>query len=326
MRLSTTRFLSGIAAVLGLACCPPGQAASYPDRPIRLIAPYAAGGLSDMLARTLAVELTKRLGQSVIVEDRAGAGGIIGTNYVAKADPDGYTLALVGQGLASVNQSLYKDLPYDTLRDFAPISTIAKFNMVLVGNPQRPPESVARMIEMARKSPGSLNFGSAGNASTAHLMTEMFDDQEHIKMVHVPFKGESAAFTEVIGGRIDVLFGTIGGALPLIQGGKLRPLAVVDTKRNPLLPDVPTMEEAGVKNFNVFGWYAILAPRKVPAEVVDRLSKAFMDIGQDPGFRKTMQERGMESVGSKPEETTALIEEETRRWGDIIRKVGIHVE
>lgn len=326
MRLSTTRFLSGIAAVLGLACCPPGQAASYPDRPIRLIAPYAAGGLSDMLARMLAVELTKRLGQSVIVEDRAGAGGIIGTNYVAKADPDGYTLALVGQGQASVNQSLYKDLPYDTLRDFTPISTIAKFSLVLVGNPQRAPESVAQLIDMAKKAPGSLNFGSAGNASTSHLTAEMLNDLEGLKMMHIPYKGESAAFTELMGGRIDILFGTVGGALPLIKSGKVRALAVVDPQRNPTLPDVPTMTEAGVKDFNVFGWYAILAPKKIPTDVADRLSTAFMDIGKDPGFQKAMRNRGMEAVGSTPEETTALIEEETQRWGQIIKKVGIQVD
>ncbi|CAP41560.1 MULTISPECIES: Bug family tripartite tricarboxylate transporter substrate binding protein [Alcaligenaceae] len=326
MRLSINRLLSTIVTVIGLAYGLPSQAAQYPDRPIRLITPYAAGGLSDILARTLANELAKRLGQSVVVENRTGAGGIIATNYVAKSDPDGYTLALVGQGLAAVNPTLHKDLPYDTLRDFAPISMIAKFSMVLVGNPQRPPESVAQMIDMAKKKPGSLNFGSAGNASTAHLMTEMLNDQEGIKMVHVPYKGESAAFTEVIGGRIDVLFGTVGGALPLIQSGKLRPLAIVDTQRNPLMPNVPTIEEAGVKDFNVFGWYGILAPKKAPSEVVNRLAKAFRDISQDPAFQKAMRDRGMESIGSTPAELETLIEDEIQRWSNVIKKVGIQAE
>lgn len=326
MQLFPTRFLAAIAAALSLACSAPGLAASYPDRPIRLIAPYAAGGLSDILARRLADELSKRLGQAVVVENRTGAGGIIATSFVAKSEPDGYTLVLVGQGLASVNQSLYKDLSYDTLRDFTPISTVAKFSLVLVGNPERPPASVTQLIEMAKKEPGALNFGSAGNASTSHLTAEMLDDIAGIKMVHIPFKGESAALTEIMGGRIDIMFGTVGGALPLIKSGKLRALAVVDPQRNPLLPDVPTMAEAGITNFNVFGWYAVLAPKKVPPEVAERLSKAFMDICKDPDFQKAVRDRGMESVGSTPEETTALIQEEAQRWGEIIRKVGIQVE
>lgn len=313
------------AAALLASVALQGQAAagSYPDKPIRLITPYAAGGLSDILARTLAQDLSERLGQSVIVENRTGAGGIIGTDFVAKSRPDGYTLALVSQGLASVNTTLYPNLPYNTLKDFTPISLIAKFSLVLVTNPDQPINTVADLVDRAKKNPSALNYGSAGNASTAHLTMEMLKDRTGMPIMHIPYKGESLAFTELLGGRIDATFATVGGALPLIQSGKVRPIAVADNARSALMPDVPTVEESGVKDFNVFGWYAILAPANVPAEVTDRLSKALMDIGRSEKFREAMRVRGMEAVGSSPEETTRVIRDETQRWGAIIKKVGI---
>ncbi|XAH21991.1 tripartite tricarboxylate transporter substrate binding protein [Xylophilus sp. GW821-FHT01B05] len=315
-----------LAAVpLCLAALAPAHAA-YPDKPIRLIAPYAAGGLTDILARSLAQELSNRIGQPVIVENRAGAGGIIGADFVAKAAPDGYTLAILSQGLASVNTSLYPNLPYNTQRDFTPISLVAKFSMVLVSNPARQPESAAQMIEQARKTPGALTYGSAGNASTAHLTMAMLNDVTGTKMLHVPFKGESPAFTELVGGRIDSIFATVGGALPLIEGGKLRAIAVADKTRNSQLPDVPTLREVGVKDFEVFGWYAVLAPANVPADVVARLSKELMAIGKDPAFQKSTMARGIEAVGSTPEEAARTIREETARWSAIIKKTGITVD
>ncbi|MBB3181129.1 tripartite tricarboxylate transporter substrate binding protein [Variovorax sp. Sphag1AA] len=300
--------------------------ATYPDKPIRLVAPYAAGGLTDILARSLAQELSNRVGQPVIVENRAGAGGIIGTDFVAKAPPDGYTLALLSQGLASVNASLYPNLPYDTQRDFTPISLIAKFSMVLVGNPARTSESANQLIDQARKNPLALTYGSAGNASTAHLTMVMLNDATGTKMLHVPFKGEAPALTELVGGRIDSIFATVGGALPLIQGGKLRAIAVADKTRNSQLPDVPTLRETGVKDFEVFGWYAVLAPAKVPPEVVTRLSKALMAIGKDAQFQKSMIARGIEAVGSTPDEAAKTIRDETARWGAIVRKANITVD
>lgn len=321
------RRLRAVIAALPLCLTAIGSAhAAYPDKPIRLIAPYAAGGLTDILARSLAQELSNRVGQPVIVENRAGAGGIIGAEFVAKAPPDGYTLAILSQGLASVNSSLYPNLPYNTQRDFTPISLVAKFSMVLVGNPGRPPESAAQMIDQARKNPGALTYGSAGNASTAHLTMAMLNDVTGTKMLHVPFKGESPAFTELVGGRIDSIFATVGGALPLIQGGKLRPIAVADKVRNSQLPDVPTLREAGVKDFEVFGWYAVLAPANVPAEVIARLSKELMSIGKDPSFQKAMIARGIEVVGSTQEEAARTVREETARWENIIKKAGIKVD
>ncbi|MGB3290673.1 MAG: tripartite tricarboxylate transporter substrate binding protein [Burkholderiaceae bacterium] len=316
-------LLAAATATAALTLSTPALASDYPNRAIRLIAPYAAGGLSDILSRLLAQELSDRLGQPVVVENRTGAGGIIGTDYVAKAPADGYTLTISGQGLASVNTTLYKDLPYNTLKDFKPLSLIAKFSMVLVGNPGKPPKTIAEFIKLAKDNPDTLNYGSAGNASTAHLTMEMFKDLTGIKILHVPYKGEAPAFTELVGGRIDVLFATVGGALPLIKGGKLRPIAVADLNRNALLPDVPTISESGLKDFNVFGWYAVMAPAGVPQDVADRLSKALMDIGQSPKFREALSSRGMEAIGSTPEVAAQTIKDETERWGAIIKKVGI---
>lgn len=316
-------LLAAATSVVALSVSMPAAANDYPNKPIRLIAPYAAGGLSDILSRLLAQELSDRLGQPVIVENRTGAGGIIGVDYVAKSRPDGYTLGIAGQGLASVNTTLYKDLPYNTLKDFTPLSLIAKFSMVLVGNADKPPKSVAELIKMAKENPDTLNYGSAGNASTAHLTMEMLKDQTGMKILHVPYKGEAPAFTELVGGRIDVLFATVGGALSLIQAGKLHPIAVADAARNALLLDVPTIDESGLKDFNVFGWYAVLAPTGVPQDVVDRLSTALTDIGQSAKFREAMKARGMEAIGSTPEEATKTIKDEAERWGAIINKVGI---
>ena len=322
LKASATAILVACAAAMFGSV----HAADYPERPIRLVAPYAAGGLTDILARSLAQELSNRVGQPVIVENRAGAGGIIGAEFVAKAPPDGYTLAILSQGLASVNPSLYPNLPYNIQRDFTPISLVAKFSMVLVGHPGRPPESAAQMIDQARKNPGTLTYGSAGNTSTAHLTMAMLNDVTGTRMLHVPFKGESPAFTELVGGRIDSIFATVGGALPLIQGGKLRAIAVADKVRNSQLPDVPTLREAGVKDFEVFGWYAVLAPANVPPEVVRRLGKELMVIGKDPAFQKAMIARGIEVVGSTPDEAARVIREETTRWGNIIKKAGIKVD
>lgn len=302
------------------------HATDYPTRPIRLITPYAAGGLSDILARQLAHELSNRLGQSVVVENKVGGGGVIGTDAMAKASPDGYTLGIVGQGLASVNTTLYPRLPYNTERDFVAISLIAKFSMVLVGSPDRPPATIDELIAMARKGPDAVSYGSAGNASTAHLTMAMLGDRIGAKMLHVPFKGESAAFTEVAGGRVDGIFATVGGALPLIQGNKLRAIAVADKHRNPLLPEVPTLQESGLTDFEVFGWYAVVTPTGTPADIVARLSEALMAIGRDPAFQRFMTARGMEAVGSSPADVSRTIRDETVRWAEIIQKVGISVD
>ena len=324
---SLLKIIAGaVIALASLGITGSAVADDYPSRAVRLINPYAAGGLTDIVARELAKMLSDRIGQPVFIENRPGAGGIIGVETAAKSAPDGYTLLLVGQGLASVNSSLHKDLSYDTLRDFVPLSLIARFSLVFVTTPGRPPKSLAELISMAKANPGGLNYGSAGNASTAHLTTELFSDQENIKMFHVAYKGESPAFTEIMAGRVTGMFATLGGAYPLIQAGKLQPIAIATKERSVLLPDVPTFEQAGVKALEVYGWYGVLAPKNTPKNITDLLTRELIAIGHEPEFRNFLSARGMEAIGSTQEELASLIKSETVRWGEIIRKVGIRAE
>lgn len=329
MTSKTIRQLTAaVVAAMSLVALSPGALANtdYPNKPIRLISPYAAGGLTDVLARMLSKKLSERLGQSVMVENRTGAGGVIGVDTAAKATPDGYTIVLVGQGLASVNGSIQKNLPYDTVRDFAPLTMIATFPMVFVGQASAPPASVSEFISMAKAKPGALTYGSAGNASTAHLTMELFKDQVGIDIIHVPYRGEAQSFTELMGGRLSGMFATLGGTLPLVQTGKMRALAIATKERSKLLPDVPTMAEAGVPNFEVFGWYGVLAPKGTPQPVLDKLSKTLMEMAREPEFREQMASRGLEAVGSTPAELAKLIDSETRRWRAVVQKAGIQAD
>lgn len=317
------------AALVCLSIIAPGKAAfanDYPNRPIRLICPYAAGGLTDVLTRLLAKRLSERVGQPVVVENRTGAGGIIAVEAAAKSPADGYTIIIVGQGQASVNASLYKKLPYDTLRDFAPISLVSTFSLVFVSNPDQPPKTFSELLAMARAKPGTLSYGSAGNASTSHLMTELLKGKMGIDMVHVPYRGEASAFTEVMGGRLTGIFATVGGARAHIESGKLRALAIATRERSKLLPDVPTVAESGVPGFEVMGWYGILAPKNVPKEVVDRLSKEFMAMAREPEMREQLAARGMDSVGSTPEELARTIKSETEQWAKVVTSAKITVD
>ena len=319
LKLIFAWFLTALMSSFGSLA----SADDYPNKPIRLIVPYAAGGLTDNLARAFAQEMSTRLGQPVIVENKAGAGGIIGTEFVAKSKPDGYTLLLASQGLASVNTSLYPDLPYNTLKDFTPISLVAKFSMVLVVNPKQSFKTFSDLLTAIKSNPAGMSYGSAGNASTAHLTMEMLKDREKLQFLHIPYKGESLAFTELMGGRIDAVFATIGGATTLIQSGKILPLAVASKHRNKLLSKVPTLDELGIKYFDVFGWYAILSPYNLPNDIANRLNSVLVDIGKNQKLIESMNSRGIEIVGSSREEVTNVIKEETVRWGNIIKKLEI---
>jgi len=305
---------------------PPARADDFPEKAIKFICPYAAGGLTDVLTRILAQRLSERLGQPVVVENRTGAGGIIGMDVASKAAPDGYTIVMVGQGMASVNPVLYKKLSYDTLRDFVPIAKVANFSLVLAANPSQPPKSVKEFIEMARAKPGSMNYGSAGNASTAHLMTELFKHEAGIDVVHVPFKGEAPAITELMGGRLSVMFITLGAALPHIQSGKLRPLGLATKERSKLAPEIPTISEAGLAGFEVQGWYGILAPAGVPKPVVERLSREFVAMAEEPELRERLLARGIDSSGARSEVFGKWIADEMERWRKVVTNANIRVD
>lgn len=321
-----TKSIAALATALaGLMATQPALAA-YPDRPIRLIMPYAAGGLSDILARALAQELSDELGQSIVVENKTGAGGVIGTELIAKSKADGYTIGVISQGLASVNASLYKNLPYNTLRDLMPVSIVSTFPLVLVTSPEKPYKTVEDFIIAAKAPSSALNYGSAGNTSTSHLTMEMLKNRMAMDIMHVPYKGESQAFTELLGGRIDGIFATVGGALTLINTDRMRPLAVASKKRISLLPNVPTLEESGIADFDVFGWYLVVAPAGIPDDVSTRLSQAIMKIAKSAKFQDSMKNRGMEAVGSTVEEATKQVKDEQQRWAVIIKDAGITVD
>jgi tripartite-type tricarboxylate transporter receptor subunit TctC len=301
-------------------------AQDYPVRPLKLIVPIAAGGLTDNLARTLAARLGERMGQPVVVENRPGGGGVIGMQAAARSPADGYSLILVYQGVASVNASLYRNLPYDTLRDFVAVGQVASFPLLLLVNPAVNARSTREFIELARAGAGSINYASAGNATTSHLAMELFKRAAGIELTHVPYKGEAPALTEVVGGAVPVAFATATAAMPMIQAGRLRALAISSSERSRALPDLPTIAESGVAGFDVIGWYGLLAPAGTPAPVVARLNRELLAIVAEPETRAKLAAQGVEPRGGSPEAFAKLIRDETERWRKVIADANIRVE
>ena len=304
----------------------PAAAQEYPSRPIKFITPIAAGGLTDTLTRVLGQRLSERMGQPVVVENRPGAGGIIGMDAAAKSAPDGYTIVMVYQGLASVNPILYKVPPYETLRDFVPIAQVATFPMVLIVNPSTPIGSVKELIEQARAKPGSMNYGSAGNATTSHLVMELFKRKAGVDLLHIPYKGEAPALTELLGGRVAVTFNSLPSVLAHIRSGKVRALAIATKERSRLVPDVPTVTESGVADLEVPGWYGILAPAGTPRPIVERLSREFNAVVNEPDTRARLAAQGIDLGGSSSEAFGKWIREETERWRKVITDAGIKAD
>lgn len=294
------------------------SASGYPDRPIRLIAPIAVGGLTDTLARLVAAGLSEHLKQPVVVENKPGAGGIIGMEAAAKSAPDGYTLILVYQGVAAVNTSLYKDLPYNTQRDFTPISSLGSFPLVLVTNAGTGMQSVSDLIQQARKKPNSISYATAGNATTSHLTMELFRNETGIQLVHVPYKGESPANTDVAGGQVDVAFSSLASVAPLIQASKLKALGIATAERSPVLPNVPTITSSGVPGFEAAGWYGLLAPAGTPPAVVEILAKAVSQVMNEPATREKLETLGVTPKASSPAEFGKQIDSETEKWRNVI--------
>lgn len=315
------------ALALG-ACLAAGAAAqdTYPSRPIKMIAPIAPGGLTDTLARMLASGLSTRLGQQVIVDNRPGGGGVIGMTAAAKSPGDGYNLLMAYQGVASVNPVLYKELPYDTLRDFTPVGQVATFPVVLVASARLPVSNLNEFLALARSKPGALSYASAGNATTSHLTMELFKRRADLRIVHIPYKGEAPALNDLIGGQVDVAFSTLASVLPHIQSGRLRILGIASAKRSPLAPDLPTLSEAGVPGFSSVGWYAVLAPNGTPQAVVDRLNKELMAFLAEPETRSRMAAQAIVPEGSSPEALRRWIVEDTERWRKVIAEAGIKAD
>lgn len=301
------------------------SAASYPDRPIRLIAPIAVGGLTDTLARLVALGLTDKLGQPVVVENKPGAGGIIGMEAAAKAAPDGYTLILVYQGVAAVNTSLYEDLPYNTLQDFAPVAGLGSFPLVLVTNSGTDIHSVGELLERAKTKPGELSYASAGNATTSHLTMELFKHESGIQAMHVPYKGEGPANTDVAGGQVDIAFSSLASVVPLIKSNRLVPLGIGTRKRSHVLPEIPTLAESGVANFEAIGWYGLLAPAGTPPTIVEQLADAVADVLHEPTVRKKLDGLGVTPNATSPTAFDQQIRSETEKWEKVIQQSKISI-
>ncbi len=323
-RARRTALAAGAGLAIG-AAVPHGARAqeAYPSRPLRLVVPIAPGGLTDILGRLLAAGLSARLQQPVVVENRAGGGGVIGTTFAAKQPPDGYTLLLVYQGIASVNPVLYKELAYDTLRDFAPVAKVATFPLALIVSSAVPANSVQQLIALAKQRPGSLSYASAGNATTSHLTMELFKRQAGVHLVHIPYKGEAPALNDLMGGQVEVAFSSLASVLPHLKSGRLRPLGIASQQRSTLAPDIPTIAEAGVPGFQSEGWYGVLAPAGTPAGVVERLNRELMAVLDDPETKAKMAAQAVVPAGSTPQALRQWIADETERWRKVVAQAGI---
>ena len=302
------------------------QAQSYPTKPIHLIVPFPPGGGNDTVARAIAQQLGPDLGQPMVIDNRPGAGGSVGAELAAKAPPDGYTLFLAGVGSHAVNPNVHAKLPYDPVKDFAPITLLASAPSVLVVNPAVPARTIAEFTAYARANPGKLNYASNGAGSAAQLAAAMYETMAGVRMVHVPYKGIAPAMTDLMGGEVQLMFGTIVALVPHVQAGKLRALAVTSRKRSPLLPDVPTLAESGLSDYQAGSWYGILAPAGTPREIIERLHGAMVKALKQPDVAKRLAAEGAEVIGSAPEEFAAHIRSELARVGDVVRAAGIRAE
>lgn len=320
---SAARALTAVLLLAGGAQAQAQQ--DYPVKPIRIVVPSSPGGGTDILARQIAQKLTERWGQQVIVDNRPGAGQMIGIELVAKAAPDGYTLALTASPLA-LNTVLYKKVPYDPVRDFAPISQVAAMVMVVVTHPSLPARSIRELIALAKARPGELVYGSSGIGTGPHLAMELFLSMAGVKMGHVPYKGTNPGMIDTMAGQVQVLMSTLLPPLPHIRTGRLRPLGVTGSKRVVSLPDVPTIAEAGVPGYEVIQWYGIVAPANTPRDVIAKLHGEIVNILKSPEVREKLAADGADPVGSTPEQFAAFIREEIVKWSKVVKSAGIRVE
>ena len=325
---STTRpasLLFAIAALLLPAFSAEPASAAYPDRVIRIVVPFAPGGGTDVVARTLAQEMARDLGASIVIENKPGAGTIIGTQAVAASEPDGYTL-LMGTFANAVNPSLQAKLPYDPHRDFAAVALIARsFNIVVV-NPKSQVHSIVDLIAAAKAEPEKLSYGTYGTGTSAHLAGELFKTMAKVKLTTVPYKGAAPAITDLIGGQIQVMFTTVASAASLIAGGQLRALAVTSAERSPAFPDLPTVAAAGVPGYAAESWYGLFVPARTPKDVIERLNKSAAAAVQSDAFKRLGVNEGLVMVASPPEELDRYFRGEEERWRKVIQDAEIKVE
>ena len=324
--MSASRYSSLLfAGHLLLACAPFAWAQGFPARPIVIVAPVPPGGGVDRLARLIAAPLTETFKQPVLVDNRPGAGNVVGADYVAKAKPDGYTLVLANNSSHGVAQAVDPKLPYDTIRDFTPISQIARAEHLVVTHPKVPADTLKEFIALAKRKPGELNFGSAGNGTQTHLSVELLKYQTRTSMVHVPYKGTGPAFTALAVGEIQLLFATTTAAMPLVKSGRLKALAITGLKRSEFLPDVPTLSSHGIKGFETAAWYAVAGPAGIPRPLVTLLNQEIVKIAKSAEFRKQIAGDGAEPMGGTPEELAEAIKAELAKWTNLVAVAGLRL-
>ncbi len=301
-------------------------AQSYPHKAVRMVVPFAAGaGSNDIMARLIAQKLSDSLGQQVVVDNRPGASGIIGTDIVAKAQPDGYTVLMMSLTF-TVNPSLFSRLPYDTVRDFTPVTLVASAPLMLVVHPSLPAKSVPEFIAYAKANPGKLNFGSGGPGTTPHLAGEMLKTMAGIQVTHIPYKGGAPALADLIGGQIQFMCENIPGTLPFARAGKLRALAVTDLKRSPLLPELPTLDEAGLKGYQIVGWNGLFVPAGTPPVIVNKLHAEVVKALALPDVKERLATMGADGVGDTPQHFASFIKAEIPKWAKVVKDAGLKVE
>ena len=324
--------LTGIAlAAIGFIATPASAQSNWPTKPVRIVVPFAPGGTTDILARAVAPELSKAFGQQFVVDNRAGAGGNVGSDLVAKSPGDGYTLLMGTVGTHGINKSLYAKMPFDPQKDFAPITLVAGVPNVMVMNAEKAAKlginSVADFIKYAKSRPGQFSMGSSGNGTSIHLAGELFKSQTGIFMTHIPYRGSGPALLDLIGGNIDVMFDNLPSAMPQIKGGKLKAFAVTSAQRSAALPDLPTLEEAGkLKGFEASSWFGLLAPAGTPPDIVNRIQQEVAKSLATPAIKEKMLAQGAIPSGNTPQEFAKLIDSEITKWAQVVKVSGAKVD
>ena len=321
---------AAIAVVTGVAVSAaafigPAAAQSYPTRPVTIVVPYAAGGATDILGRLIAKRLQEKLGQPFVVENRPGAGTVVGADHVARSTPDGYTLLLATSTTLAINATLFKKLPYNPAKDFTAVGLVANVPFVLVANPQLGVKSLKDLIALAKSKPGALTYGSAGNGSPHHLFMELLKSMSGINMVHVPYKGSAPAMMDVVSSHVSAMISDLTPALAQIRGGKVVPLAVTTAHRLDALPDVPTVAEAGVPGYEATAWQGIVGPAGMPDDVVKKLNDELRAFTADPAAKEAFAKVGLQTASDTPAEFDAYIHSEIKRWADVVRSSGATV-
>lgn len=312
-------LLAGLLTLLSTALA---SAQGFPDRPIKLIVPFPPGGPNDVIARVVGQRMSDILKQPVVIENRGGQGGVLGTNFVAMAKPDGYTIAIASAGALSISPHMEK-VAYDTLKDLAPVTLVAKVPEMLVVATNVPAKNMKELIALAKAQPGKLNFASSGPGSLPHLAGELLKLKAKIDIVHVPYRGAAPAVNDLLGQQVQMVFLDLPVLLPQVKAGKLRPIAVGSEKRVPTAPDVPTTAEAGLPGLITENWYGMVAPAKTPPDIVAKLNKAAVEAIKDPTVIEKLSSQGAELVGNTPEEFRAFIESDTKKWADVIKEAGV---